>query len=85
MTTNGGIYILALAWPERKTAIKSGLTSVKAWWRANASGTSRPRRALTSIMLLTSWEIWKERNARVFRNNAIPVGVLVAQIKEEAS
>ena len=36
-------------------------------------------------MLLISWEIWKARNARVFHNNAVPVGVLVARIKEEAS
>ena len=30
-------------------------------------------------------EIWKEWNARVFRNVAVPVGVLVARIKDEAA
>lgn len=35
--------------------------------------------------LLISWEIWKQRNTRVFLNIAVSVGVLVAKIKEECS
>uniref|UniRef100_A0A453SEU3 Uncharacterized protein n=1 Tax=Aegilops tauschii subsp. strangulata TaxID=200361 RepID=A0A453SEU3_AEGTS len=59
--------------------------SVKDWWQLNACSFSQSRRALISLMMLISWEIWKERNARVFRNTAVPVGVIVAKIKEEAS
>ncbi|KAM3244770.1 hypothetical protein ACQJBY_056229 [Aegilops geniculata] len=61
------------------------MVSVKEWWRNIASGRSQSRRALLSLMLLISWEIWKERNARVFRSTAIPVGVLVTRVKAEAS
>ena len=57
--------------------------TVKNWWSANASNRTQSRRPLTCLMLLVSWEIWKERNARVFRNVAVPVGVLVARIKDE--
>ena len=57
--------------------------TVKSWWSATASNTTQSRRPLTCLMLLVSWEIWKERNARVFRNVAVPVGVLVARIKDE--
>ena len=62
-----------------------GMVSVKEWWRNIASGRSESRRALLSLMLLISWEIWKERNARVFRSTAIPVGVLVTRVKAETS
>ncbi|KAF7101590.1 hypothetical protein CFC21_102877 [Triticum aestivum] len=56
---------------------------VKNWWSANASNRTQSRRSLTCLMLLVSWEIWKERNVRVFCNVAVPVGVLVAKIKDE--
>ena len=42
------------------------------------------KKAIVSVMMLVSWEIWKERNARVFRNTATPTPVVVAKIKEEA-
>ena len=59
--------------------------SVKVWWRHNATHMTQSRRPLISLMMLISWEIWKERNARVFRNTAVPVGVIVAKIKDECS
>ena len=61
------------------------MVSVKDWWSQNATKQTPSRRPLVSLMMLISWEIWKERNARVFRNTAVPVGVLVAKIKEECS
>ena len=56
--------------------------SVKAWWNLIDSNASQSRRAMMSLIMLISWEIWNERNARVFRNTAVPVGVLVARIKD---
>jgi hypothetical protein len=35
-------------------------------------------------MLLTVWEIWNERNARVFRNKSSPSFVVLDRIKLEA-
>jgi hypothetical protein len=35
--------------------------------------------------MLTSWEIWNERNARVFRNVSTMLMVVVAKIKGEAA
>jgi hypothetical protein len=35
--------------------------------------------------MLVSWEIWKERNAHVFRNNASTLSMLVTKIKDEAT
>ncbi|KAM3386139.1 hypothetical protein ACQJBY_009655 [Aegilops geniculata] len=61
------------------------MNSVKDWWSLNATRKTQSRKPLISLMLLVSWEIWKERNARVFRNLAVPVGVIVARIKEECN
>ena len=46
--------------------------------------TSPNRKALASITLLASWEIWNERNARVFRNKFAPPTVVFNKIKAEA-
>jgi hypothetical protein len=56
--------------------------SVKAWWNLIDSNMSQSRRPMMSLIMLISWEIWNERNARVLRNTAVPVGVLVARIKD---
>ena len=42
------------------------------------------RKAMASITMLVSWEIWNERNARVFRNKYAPPMALLAKIKTEA-
>jgi hypothetical protein len=46
---------------------------------------TRNRRVLASIALLVSWELWNERNARVFRNKHAPPLVIFDKIKREAS
>jgi hypothetical protein len=42
------------------------------------------RKGLASLALLTVWEIWKERNARVFRHKSSPSFVILDKIKCEA-
>ncbi|KAF8652991.1 hypothetical protein HU200_062426 [Digitaria exilis] len=43
-----------------------------------------PRNALRSLTLLVIWEMWKERNARVFRQYGRPATEIVDSIKGEA-
>lgn len=47
-------------------------------------GHSSIRKGIASLTLLTTWEIWNERNARVFRNKHTPPLVLLDKIKTEA-
>jgi hypothetical protein len=54
-------------------------TTIHDWWAIMTS-----RKDLASLTLLTSWEIWNERNARVFRNKHAPPLVLFTMIKYEA-
>jgi hypothetical protein len=58
--------------------------STQEWWSLLAEGASPHRKGLTSLTLLTVWEIWKERNVRVFRQKLSPTFVILDKIKCEA-
>jgi hypothetical protein len=60
-----------------------GGLSIKDWWSHMAEGRSPYRKPLASISLLVIWELWNERNARVFRNKFSPF-VVFDNIKREA-
>ena len=58
--------------------------SINSWW-ANMSSNGVPnRKAMASLTMLTSWTIWNERNARVFRQKSAPTTVVLNIIKTEA-
>jgi hypothetical protein len=58
--------------------------SIKEWWFLLAEGQSPHRKDLASLALLIVWELWTERNARVFRNKHAPFFVILENIKREA-
>ena len=41
-------------------------------------------KALRSLLLLVNWEIWKERNARIFDRRESSTIALLTKIKQEA-
>jgi hypothetical protein len=43
-----------------------------------------PKKGLRSLILLIAWEIWKERNQRIFEHKETAAPNLMAKIKEEA-
>jgi hypothetical protein len=49
-----------------------------------AKGSTPQRKALASLTLLTVWELWTGRNARVFHNKHSPSFVILDKIKKEA-
>ena len=59
------------------------LQSVKVWWDVVAHKKGHSRKAMTSLAMLVSWEIWQERNARVFRNVASTAQMVIMKIKSE--
>jgi hypothetical protein len=61
-----------------------GGLGIQEWWSSMAEGPSMHRKELATLTLLTVWEIWQERNARVFRNKLSPTFVLLDKIKNEA-
>ena len=52
----------------------------QSWWSVMAK-----HKGLASVALLVSWEVWNERNNRVFKNKHAPPSVLLNRIKLEAS
>jgi hypothetical protein len=58
--------------------------SVKEWWKEVIHRRGPQRKALSSLVMLVSWEIWKERNDRIVRNHSITTDMLVNKIKDEA-
>jgi hypothetical protein len=58
--------------------------SIEEWWTHLAETASPNHKGLSSLTLLIVWEIWKERNARVFRKKLSPMFVILEKIKCEA-
>jgi hypothetical protein len=55
------------------------------WWIQITSVPDTPRKGLRSLTLLASWEIWKERNNRIFDRRGASVPSFVNRIKGEVS
>jgi hypothetical protein len=60
------------------------MATVKEWWMKGLHKRGHSRKAMASLAMLVSWEVSKERNAHVFRNQSSTYTMLVAKIKEEA-
>lgn len=43
-----------------------------------------PKKALKLIIILVAWELWKERNSRIFSNLANTPASIMAKIRAEA-
>jgi hypothetical protein len=61
------------------------IDSVKAWWRDVVQKRGHSRKVMASLAMLVNWEIWKERNARVFTNKSSTSNMLILKIKEEVN
>jgi hypothetical protein len=57
--------------------------SVGQWWTLVTESPNTSRKPLRTMIILVSWEIWCERNARIFRNSASPPSSILSKIKEE--
>ena len=60
------------------------MRNVKEWWIEVIHKHGESRKALATLAILVSWEVWRERNVCVFRNQYFTIAMIVAKIKEEA-
>ncbi|RCV36316.1 hypothetical protein SETIT_7G308900v2, partial [Setaria italica] len=57
-------------------------TILQDWWiQARRLWTRQKRKGLDTLIALVTWEIWKERNARVFRGDHLQMDHLLQKIK----
>ena len=52
------------------------------WWRKLSDG--QQRKGLDSLFALLSWQVWKERKARCFRQSTTMIAEMLQIIKMEA-
>lgn len=57
--------------PELNIAIWGGFRTVQHWWTSTVLRRGHRRRAISSLLVLVTWEIWNERNSRVFRSKVL--------------
>jgi hypothetical protein len=51
---------------------------------ANDTLTGKGRKLLSTLVMLLTWSIWRQRNSRIFEKVFKPINILVENIKAEA-
>jgi len=59
--------------------------SLEDWWSRLARVPSNDAKGLRSLIMLVVWEIWLERNARIFKHKETPRPLVISRIKDQAN
>jgi hypothetical protein len=82
------IWSAVASWSDTHALLPSswnGLSTVSAWLQFCHQQTPTDKRKGTkSLLMLTVWEIWRERNRRIFQHEMLSAAALVARIRDEA-
>ena len=62
----------------------AGISSITAWLKHYTTNPIQRWKGTHSLVMLASWEIWRERNTRVFQKEELSVEALVSRIHDEA-
>jgi len=59
-------------------------TDIRSWWEEVTTKVPRSeRRRLNGVLIYTFWNIWKERNRRIFENKVHTVPQVASKIKDD--
>ena len=70
--------------PWLDTSSWGNFNGVPEWWAHMTLNGSSRRKAVASLTMMISWELWTERNARVFKGKYTLPSVILDRIKDEA-
>jgi hypothetical protein len=59
------------------------MRSLKYWWGEMIRKQGYSRKAMASLAMLVSWDIWQERNALLFLNNISISNMIVSKINSD--
>jgi hypothetical protein len=81
------VWNLVISWenlPELRSQAQADPVHIKAWWEETSMKVpATERRRLNGMVIYIFWNIWKERNRRIF-NNISETGLQVAaRIKDD--
>ena len=82
------IWNMVISWLGLSTCSTSQwhtFDSMHDWWESVIYTNGTRRKSLASLIMLVSWEVWNERNARVFRHISTMPTVIFERIKTEAA
>ena len=81
------VWNLVLAWKHFDTNLirpQTQPTEIRTWWEQVAATVPRQRRRhFNGVAIYTMWNIWKERNRRIFQNVAMDARQVAFKAKED--
>lgn len=78
------VWVLVARWTDNLVSVPGDEDDLQQWWNDSMSRASKhDRRRVSSILIYTAWNIWKERNRRIFQNVSTTPDVVLGLIKEE--
>ncbi|CAN6171901.1 unnamed protein product [Urochloa humidicola] len=78
------VWVLVAKWTDNLVQVPPRTGSVEDWWNSSLCGLpKKTKQQRATIMMYTTWNIWKERNRRIFEQVAASPQRMLASIKLE--
>lgn len=78
------VWLLVSNWTEGQVKLPVPGTTIQEWWNNSMQGLAKKdKQRMAALMIYTSWNVWKERNRRIFQGVAVLPSRILALIKEE--
>jgi hypothetical protein len=78
------LWVLIHAWTDGLVAVPNADRTLESWWNDFVCAAAKEdRRKVATLMIYTTWNLWKERNRSVFDRALLPPLTILSLIKEE--
>ena len=78
------VWTLMKDWSAGLVQVPEPGLAIEDWWKASLSHLPKDERKIAAALLMyTTWNIWKERNRRIFEGVSLPATQVFVSIKEE--